>query len=204
MVKIKLCGFTRPEDIKVVNEVRPDYIGFVFAKSRRQVNGEKAAQLKKSLDPGIKAVGVFVNEEPERIARLCMQGIIDLVQLHGDEEDKYVSVLRSRVPNQIIRAIRMRGPEAIKQAEKITCDYLLLDAYHKEQYGGSGESFNWTMIGEIARPYFLAGGIDCDNVIQAITQLKPYGVDISSGIETDGQKDARKIREIVTRIRSVR
>lgn len=204
MTKIKICGLSRPVDIEMVNEALPDYAGFVFAKSKRQVTEEAAAELKKGLHPQIKAVGVFVNEEPEKIIRLCRQGTIDIIQLHGDEDEIYLSKLREEVPNPIIKAVRVRGTEDIEKAGQFSCDYLLLDAYKENEYGGSGITFDWSAITSISKPFFLAGGINTDNVGRAIGLTTPFAIDVSSGVETDGYKDGSKIIEIVTKVRSVK
>jgi phosphoribosylanthranilate isomerase len=204
MTKIKICGLSRSVDITEVNEVLPDYIGFVFAKSRRQVCEVTAKELKAKLNSGIQAVGVFVNEDPELIIRLCSLGIIDIIQLHGDEEYDYIGKLKARVSNPIIKAVRVRRSEDIRRANEYDCDYLLLDAYNAAQYGGSGEAFDWSLITKVNKPFFLAGGIDKNNVLQAITQTFPYAIDVSSGVETSGFKDKDKINDIVTIVRSVR
>lgn len=212
MTKIKICGLSRPADITIVNEVLPDYIGFVFAKSRRQVSEVTAMELRANLNPKIKVVGVFVNEEIEKVIRLCNSNVIDIVQLHGDEGEVYLQKLKTSINNPIIKAVRVRSTEDIRQANKLTCDYLLLDAYKEDQYGGSGEIFDWSILGKPSnmgatsyrdKPYFLAGGINSGNVIQAMTQGHPYCIDVSSGVETDGYKDADKIVEIIKKIRSV-
>jgi phosphoribosylanthranilate isomerase len=203
MAKIKICGLSRPVDITMVNEALPDYIGFVFAKSKRQVNEAIAEELKAMLNPKILAVGVFVNEEINQIVRLCNRNIIDIVQLHGDENEAYINELKSLIPNTIIKAVRVRDNSDIVEAEKLNSDYLLLDAYKEGSYGGSGDCFDWTMIAKLNKPYFLAGGINSGNVIEAITKLNPYAVDVSSGVETDGVKDKNKIMDIITKVRSV-
>ncbi len=203
MTRVKICGLSRQKDIEAVNEYLPDYIGFVFAESRRQVSDSTAIELKRGLSPAIAAVGVFVNERPERILRLCEAGAIDLVQLHGEETEKYMEDLKSRVPNKIIKAIRVKSKEDIEKAKSTCSDYLLFDAYKKDQYGGAGESFDWSMIAEINKPFFLAGGIDNGNVMRAVSQAAPYGIDVSSGVETEGCKDAAKIKELIAKIRSV-
>jgi len=204
MAKIKICGLSRPIDIDMANEAHPDYIGFVFAGSRRQVSEEKALELKQRLRPEIPAVGVFVNEEPGTIIRLCQAGIIDLVQLHGDEDEAYLLELRKQIAKPVIKAIRVRTGEDIERAKAMSCDFLLLDAYREEEYGGSGISFDWSVIKGMTKPFFLAGGINIGNVNQAITLTEPYCIDISSGVETDGHKDGEKIRKIIEKVRSVR
>jgi phosphoribosylanthranilate isomerase len=203
MSKIKICGLTRPEDIIAVNQVLPDYIGFVFANSRRQVTDDLAKSLKSNLDDSIKAVGIFVNDEPLHIAALCNCHIIDLIQLHGDEDANYITNLQRLVPNRIIKAIRVKDAEDIKRAADITTDFLLFDTYQEGQYGGSGTVFDWSILSNVEKPYFLAGGIHSDNILQAKQQCNPYCLDVSSGVETNGYKDPNKIIELVTKIRSV-
>lgn len=203
MAKIKICGLSRPIDIEYVNEAHPDYIGFVFAKSKRQVSIEQAKQLKSLLNPDIQAVGVFVNEEIDNIILLCNQNIIDLVQLHGDEDESYINQLKSRISKPIIKAVRVKDAEDIKSSQGWGTEYLLLDAYKEGQYGGSGDAFDWTIISKVKQPYFLAGGIHSENVLDAIKMVKPYAVDVSSGVETDGVKDRNKIIDIITKVRSV-
>lgn len=204
MVKIKICGLTRAEDIRAVNEYLPDYIGFVFARSRRQVTEDEAKQLKEMLSPEIKAAGVFVNDEIGRIERLCSQGIIDLVQLHGDEDEDYIGSIRAVTDKEIIKAVRVNTSEDITKAFGSKADYLLLDTYHKQQYGGSGIAFDWSLIQKPPRQYFLAGGINEDNILEAATNYQPFAVDVSSGVETDGIKDPKKIQSIIAKVRSVK
>ncbi len=201
MTKIKICGISRKQDILAVNEAMPDYIGFVFAKSRRQISDETADELKRLLCPKILSVGVFVNENIERINSLCERGIIDLVQLHGDETISYILQLKDRITKPVIKAVRVSGSEVLNDSMTIPCDYLLLDTYHKEHYGGTGERFDWSVIPQMNKPYFLAGGIDRDNVLDAINHQKPYCVDVSSAVETEGFKDEFKIKELVKLVR---
>jgi phosphoribosylanthranilate isomerase len=201
MSKIKICGLSRQPDIDAVNQVLPDYIGFVFVKSRRQVNADTARELKHRLSPSIKAVGVFVNEDIHPIVSLCNSHIIDIIQLHGDENEAYIKELRNHVSNPVIKAIRVKDSDDIKKAGEISCDYLLFDTYQDNQYGGSGKVFNWSVLTEITKPFFLAGGIDSGNILMANNLCNPYCIDVSSGVETGGVKDAAKIKEIVELIR---
>ena len=203
MTKIKICGLTRKQDILAVNEALPDYIGFVFAGSRRQINEEVALELKELLRPEILSVGVFVNEQIARIKHLCDRGIIDIVQLHGDETPTYIHQLKASISMPIIKAFRVSTSEALKDTMSYPCDYFLLDTYHKKQYGGTGECFDWTVIPKLSKPYFLAGGINSENVSEAIKRFKPYCVDISSAVETEGYKDANKVKGIIQLVRSV-
>lgn len=197
MTKIKLCGLSRPCDVEAVNELRPDYIGFVFAKkSKRYVSPEQAAALKQLLLPEIPAVGVFVNEAPEAVAELLNRGIIDMAQLHGSEDAAYIARLRSLTDKPLLRAFRVKGPEDIREAEACTADMILLDSG-----AGTGTVFDWALPTQMQRPYFLAGGLCPENVASAIEALHPYAVDVSSGIETDGLKDAEKMAAFVAAVR---
>ena len=192
MTKIKMCGMSRMADITAANDIGPDYIGFVFFKrSKRYVSPDQAALLKKELKSGIKAVGVFVDEDIDAVARMANEDIIDVIQLHGSEDDKYIKDLRERTDKPIIQAIIIREKQDIKKAENSPADMILLDAG-----AGSGEAFDWNMLNDIKRPYFLAGGLSFDNVKDAVARLHPYAVDVSSGIETDGKKDEKKMRHI--------
>lgn len=202
MTKIKLCGLKREEDILAVNIAKPDYIGFVFAKSKRQVTKETAKTLKAMLSKDIKAVGVFVNADIKFIAELANDNIIDIIQLHGDENEQYIKSLKELTNLPIIKAVRVKSSEDIINSEKLSVDYLLLDAYHPEKYGGCGEMFDYNLIPENTRKYFLAGGINADNICNIIKNLNPYCIDLSSAIETDGLKDKNKIFEIVSLVRS--
>lgn len=198
MTKIKLCGLSRECDIEVANGLKPEYIGFVFApKSRRYVSRKTAAMLKDKLYPDIKAVGVFVNEQPEIVAGLLRDGIIDIAQLHGTETEDYIRRLRMQTQKQIIKAFRINTAQDVLNAKRSSADHVLLDS----GAGGTGTTFDWKLIGQIDRPYFLAGGLGIGNVADAVRTLNPYAVDVSSGIETDGWKDKRKMQEFVTIIR---
>lgn len=253
---IKICGLSRPCDIDYVNVLKPDYIGFVFAKSRRQVSVGQARLLRQRLDPEICAVGVFVNEAPERIVALVNDGIIDMVQLHGQEDEAYIRNLRSLLAEQeigrkgdgpaalsqdggsgpaalykdsgggpealsqdsgsgpaalskeggsgeaalpkdggqrqgpcpIIQAFSIRSPEDVTRACESSADYILLD----QGAGGTGKTFDWGLIGQIKRPFFLAGGLGPDNIKEAL-KVGAFALDISSGAETGGYKDFEKI-----------
>ena len=200
MTKIKICGLTRFEDINAVNSAKPDYIGFVFAESKRQVDIETAKRLKSALNQEIKAVGVFVNQPIEEIISLANARIIDIIQLHGDEDEEYISNLREEVSLPIIKAMRIRQKSDVKKTKS---DFALFDTYDKNQYGGSGVSFNWELLKGYEGEFFLAGGLQSDNIEEAIKTVKPFCVDISSGVETNGIKDQRKILEIVEKVRRI-
>lgn len=194
MTRIKLCGLMQTEDIETANMLRPDYIGFVFAKkSRRYVLKEQAKRLKEQLSPDIPAVGVFVNEEIDTIVQLLDEKIIDAVQLHGDEDDSYIKKLREFTECPIIKAFQIRTADDIRIAEKSSADHILLDAGK-----GEGRVFDWALLSDVNRDYFLAGGLTVDNISEAINRLHPFAVDVSSGIETDGKKDPEKMRRFVS------
>ena len=205
MTKIKICGLTRTEDIEMVNEFLPDYIGFVFAKSRRQVSAEQAKELKNKLRPAIKAVGVFVNEKPENIAEIANQGIIDLIQIHGDEDAAYCAQLRKLTQAPIIKVVRVEREDDFAGIEEFDCDYYLFDTLSSKEYGGTGKAFDHSLLHnkEIKKPFFVAGGLNQDNVAAVIEAIKPYGVDASGGVETDGIKDVNKIKEFTKQGRIV-
>ena len=197
MTKIKLCGLSRPRDIQAANRLRPEYIGFVFApNSRRYVTPERAAELKALLAPGIQAVGVFVNAPPETVAGLLNRGVIDLAQLHGTEDEAYLSRLRALTDKPVIRAFCVRSEEDCRAARKSPADYILLDSG-----AGTGKAFDWSLIRELGRPYFLAGGLGPENVAASARLLRPYAVDVSSGIETEGKKDPQKMADFVSAVR---
>ena len=197
MTKIKFCGLTGDCDIDAANELRPEYVGFVFApKSKRYVTPERAAELKRRLADGIKAVGVFVNDNLYHVAELLNRGVIDIAQLHGSEDEEYIGHLRQLTGKPIIRAFRIKTAEDIAEAERCTANHVLLDSG-----AGTGEVFDWKLIKNMKRPYFLAGGLSPDNVENAVEQLTPYAVDVSSGIETDGVKDKVKMAAFAAAVR---
>ena len=197
MTKIKLCGLSRPVDVLAANELAPDYIGFVFwRKSRRFVTVDTAIELKKLLDPKIQAVGVFVDEEPDTVNRLLNRNIIDLAQLHGGEDESYINRLRRLTDKPIIKAFRIKTESDIQSAMNSTADYILLDSG-----AGTGSMFDWELLRGVNRPYFLAGGLSPDSAALAVRSLHPYGVDVSSGIETDGLKDKTKMTAFVNAVR---
>lgn len=202
-MKLKFCGLTREADIEAANETGPDYIGFVFAESRRRVSDLDAARFKARLDPAIQAVGVFVNDTPEHIAALAGEGIIAFAQLHGDEDARVIERLRRLTDVPLIKAVRVKTRADIERALALPVDYLLLDTYVGHAYGGSGKAFDWSLIGDIPKPYFLAGGLRPENLEQAL-RTGAYALDLSSGIETNGVKDPAKMRAVAERVRRVR
>ena len=197
MTKIKLCGLSRPEDIMAVNQWRPDYVGFVFfKKSKRYISFGEAKTLKEQLLPGIQTVGVFVDEAPDVIAGLLEEGVIDAAQLHGQKDFQYLHTLRELTCKTLIQAIQIRSEKDLYKATDSTADFLLLDSG-----AGTGQTFDWNLLKNIRQDFFLAGGLDAQNVADAICQVHPYGVDVSSGIETNGKKDKEKIAAFVAAVR---
>lgn len=197
MTKIKLCGLSRSCDIAAANKLNADYVGFVFAgESRRYVTWRQAENLKRMLSPQISAVGVFVNENPERVANLLNSGVIDIAQLHGNEDENFIRKIRLLTDKPIIKAVKIKTSEDILKAEQSSADYVLLDSG-----AGTGTVFDWSLIQSIKRQYFLAGGLDTKNVSNAVKLLHPFAVDVSSGIETDGIKDDKKMAAFVAAVR---
>ena len=195
---IKICGLRREADVLAVNGLRPQFAGFVLVPaSRRYVVPEQARRLRERLDPGIRAVGVFADEEPAAVAALLNSGAIDLAQLHGHEDAGYLARLRAETDKPLIQAFRIRCREDAERAEASAADWILLDAG-----AGDGKTFDWSLAGGVRRPYFLAGGLEPGNVRAALEALRPFGVDVSSGVETDGKKDIGKMRAFVQAVRA--
>lgn len=194
--KIKICGLKCPEDIAYVNEAKPDYCGFIieFPKSSRNVTGDQVRVLIAELDKNIIPVGVFVNAAPERVEELLLDGTIRIAQLHGQEDDDYIRRIQKNTGSQVIKAFSVKAAQDIELALKSPADYILLD----QGGGGTGQTFDWALIPEIKRPFFLAGGLGADNLEQAVDTIRPYAVDLSSSVETGGVKDRSKILEAVS------
>ena len=194
--KIKICGLKCPEDIAYVNEAKPDYCGFIieFPKSSRNVTGDQVRILIAELDKNIIPVGVFVNAAPERVEELLLDGTIRIAQLHGQEDDDYIRRIQKNTGSQVIKAFSVKAAQDIELALKSPADYILLD----QGGGGTGQTFDWSLIPEIKRPFFLAGGLGADNLEQAVDTIRPYAVDLSSSVETDGVKDRSKILDAVS------
>ena len=198
MVKIKICGLKRMADIEIVNKYKPDYIGFVFADTKRKVSHELAAELKDNLDSDIVAVGVFVDADIDEIVSLYDNGVIDLAQLHGLESEEYIRTLKEKTNYglKIINAIEMSQDKDLLRYDDSIADYLLLDSGK-----GSGKTFDWNLIRkDLKKDFFLAGGLNVSNINQAIDEFNPYAVDLSSSLEVDGFKDENKIKEIMEAI----
>lgn len=199
MTRIKVCGLKRTEDIEYVNEALPDYCGFVidFPKSSRCVSRRKAEELAAGLDRRIIPVGVFVDAQEELPAQMLNDGIIQIAQLHGHEDEGYIRRLRRLTSGRIMKAFSVKLPEDIQRARESSADHILLD----QGGGGTGTAFDWSLAEDIKRPFFLAGGLGPKNLQEAIQRLKPWAVDLSSSLETDGYKDRSKIIEAVNTVR---
>lgn len=201
-MKIKLCGMFRDCDIDYANEAKPDYVGFIlgFPKSHRNIDAETARQLRSRLDTGIKAVGVFVNSPETTCAEYANCGIIDVIQLHGDEDADFIRRLRELTGAPIIKAAKIRTPEDIGRVQALGADYVLLD-----NGTGTGEMFDHSLLdgAEIRQPFFLAGGLTPENLRWAAESVRPYCVDLSSGVETDRLKNREKMLEAVRVIREL-
>lgn len=197
MSKIKICGIQYKEEIEFLNLLKPDYIGFVFAISKRQIDYHKAKVLKAYLQPSIETVGVFVNHNIEEIIQLAEEGIINLVQLHGSEDKGYIENLKRYIRLPLIKAIQVG--EKIELPD-VDVDYYLLDKKSERSHGGTGECFDWSLLGNTGKPYFLAGGIGADNIDEALS-YSPYCIDLSSKVEVDGKKDMHKVKEVIEKVR---
>ena len=212
LVKIKICGLKTLADIEFVNRYQPDYIGFVFAKTRRFVTDQQASDMRRSLDRRIQAVGVFVNEPLTHVIDLCDSGVINVVQLHGGEPETYIRELKQKTNIPVIKAVRVQSVEQVTKQMSQEADYMLYDTYKEGEPGGTGERFSLEILkesflwlrekGQSIKPYFLAGGLDCGNVAKVLDQMACYAVDVSTGVETDGVKDEGKIRKFIETVRS--
>lgn len=197
MVKIKICGLFRPEDIAYANQVRPNYIGFVFwEKSRRRVNREQAALLKKNLDPKILAVGVFVDAPCREVTELLQEGVIDMAQLHGNETEEDIQYIKAVTAKPVIKAVKVRARCDVEAWLDSSADYLLFDSGM-----GSGVPFDWGLLEGVDRDYFLAGGLNAENLGEALETASPCCVDLSSGVETEGLKDLVKMQAVTDIVR---
>lgn len=217
--KVKMCGISKVETISAVLEAKPDYMGLVFAPSKRQVTVDQAKTLVEELhkqytkrynngaeqsnDDEIKTVGVFVNETLDNLVSIATEANLDVVQLHGDEDEAFIQSLKGRTNVEVWKAVQIRSAADAEAWIDSSADMLLFDAYHKDERGGTGEVFDWSCLDEFERPFMLAGGIDSTNVARAIRTVRPYGIDISSGIETDGVKDDEKIKAFTNIVRTI-
>ena len=217
--KVKMCGISQIETIPAVVEAKPDYMGLVFAPSKRQVTVAQAKTLVEELHKGyakkyssdteqdkddtIKTVGVFVNETVDNLVTIANEANLDAVQLHGDEDEAFIQSLKERTNVEVWKAVQIQSAADAEAWIDSSADMLLFDAYHKDERGGTGEVFDWSCLDAFERPFMLAGGIDCTNVARAIRTVRPYGIDISSGIETNGVKDDEKITAFTKIVKSI-
>ena len=217
--KVKMCGISKVETIPAIVDAKPDYMGLVFAPSKRQVTVEQAKILVEELHRGyakkygsdtehdkngtIKTVGVFVNETVENLVTIANEANLDAVQLHGDEDEAFIQSLKERTNVEVWKAVQIRSAADVEKWIDSSADMLLFDAYHKDERGGTGEVFDWSSLDAFERPFMLAGGLDSTNVARAIRTVRPYGIDISSGIETNGVKDDEKIKAFTKIVNSI-
>ena len=217
--KVKMCGISKVDTIPAVVEAKPDYMGLVFAPSKRQVTVDEAKILVEELhkqyamkynsaveqsgNDEIKTVGVFVNETLDNLVTIAKEVNLDAVQLHGDEDEAFIQALKEKTDVEVWKAVQIRSAADAEKWIDSSADMLLFDAYHKDERGGTGEVFDWSCLDEFERPFMLAGGIDSTNVARAIRTVRPYGIDISSGIETDGVKDDEKIKAFTNIVRTI-
>ena len=210
--KIKMCGISKVETIPAIIDAKPDYMGLVFAPSKRQVTVEQAKTLVEELhkqyavrynSETIKAVGVFVNETVENLLKIAEEVKLDVIQLHGDEDESFIQILKEQSNVEVWKAVQVRSAADAEKWIDSSADMLLFDAYHKDERGGTGEVFDWSSLDEFERPFMLAGGIDSTNVARAIRTVRPYGIDISSGIETNSVKDDEKMKAFTNIVRTI-
>ena len=217
--KVKMCGISKVETIPAVVEAKPNYMGLVFAPSKRQVTVDQAKTLVEELHKGcakkygsdtepdkndtIKTVGVFVNETVDNLVTIANEANLDAVQLHGDEDETFIQSLKERTNVEVWKAVQIRSVADVEEWIDSSADMILFDAYHKDERGGTGEVFDWSSLDEFERPFMLAGGIDSTNVARAIRTVRPYGIDTSSGIETNGVKDDEKITAFTKIVKSI-
>lgn len=199
--KIKICGLSRERDIDYANQYLPDYVGFVlhYPKSRRYISVERAQELGRLLNPGIQIVGVLVDQPLETAVSLLGDCVIDIAQLHGHEDEAYIKALKERTGKEVWKAFQIHSAEDVAAAKASSADMVVLDSGM-----GSGEVFDWSLIADFDRPYFLAGGLSPQNAVRCVKQLHPYGIDLSSGVETNGVKDKGKISSVIHAVRGMK
>lgn len=213
MTKIKICGLRTLADVEIVNRYQPEYAGFVFAKTRRFVTDEQALAMRQMLESRIQTVGVFVDEPMEHIIQLCDTGVINIVQLHGNETEAYIRELKQKTDRCVIKAVRVQCAAQVTECMASEADFMLFDTYKEGMPGGTGERFSLELLQEgltklrenncTIKPYFLAGGLDCENVAQIIRLTDCYAVDVSTGVETDGVKDETKVKRFLECVREL-
>ncbi len=198
--RIKICGLRRREDIRYVNAAKPDFAGFIlnYPKSHRSCTPEQVRELTAQLDKDIVPVGVFVNEDPATVIKLMQEGVIAVAQLHGEESPEEIRRIQEATHKPVIKAFRIRGKEDVQRAIDSPAEYILLD-----QGYGDGRTFDWNLVPPIDRPWFLAGGLNLDNLKEAVLRLDPFGVDLSSSVEIEKCKDEQLIRRTVELVRNI-
>ncbi len=201
MALVKICGIRREADIEYVNRHLPDYIGFVFTPSKRRITIDFSRYLVSNLNPRIKKAGIFVNEDLNQVVSAAESCELDAVQIHGDESPGYISELRRRLGSRtkVWKAVRVKEPDSIKSLDEYEADSYVLDAYSESGYGGAGITFDWNIAAECKKygNIILAGGLNVQNLSEAIRTVSPYAVDVSSGVETEGFKDEDKIKKFI-------
>ena len=193
-MKIKICGIKNENEAKIINECMPDIAGFVFASGKRQIDINKAKILKKIVNPEIETAGIFVEQNEDEILKIYNEKVIDIIQLHGDYDERTIKNLKEKTGAKIIKVIRVK--EGFYKIETLA-DFILFDAYSKDKYGGLNKTFDWNIKIISNVPYFVAGGINENNIVEMVKKLTPYGVDISSGVEVDGFKTKEKVFNII-------
>lgn len=228
MTKIKICGIKRLEEAEYLNVLKPDYAGFVFAHSKRQITMKQAKNIREKLDSSIKCVGVFVNEEIQNVINIASYVRLDVIQLHGNEDNEYIRKFKllydnnlnenSSKNNQILKQINkpciwkaigiMNNSQKNPADSKAHCsaDAILVDSASNNSFGGTGKAFNWEIVRNVKQKFankkiILAGGLNPDNVRDAIKLVKPFAVDVSSGVEENGVKSFEKIKEFILKVR---
>ena len=199
MTRIKICGLSRPCDVAFVNEAQPNWCGFIidFPKSHRSVTPAQALSLRRQLAPGIIPVGVTVDQPVEAVASLLREGVVDIAQLHGSEDEAYLAALRALAPGHALwKAFPLRTADDLPRALSSSADMILLDSGK-----GSGQTFDWSLLRGVTRPLLLAGGLTPETIPRAVREVHPWGVDLSSGVETDRHKDREKILAAVAAAR---
>ena len=199
-MKIKICGINRLRDVQYINQSQPDYVGFIvnFPKSHRSVDYNQLDVLASQVDASIKKVGVFVNESAEKIAQVLNEDILDIAQLHGKQDEAFIQTLRSLTDKEIWKAFSIKNKDDLHQAEATSADLVLLD----NKGGGTGQAFDHSLIQDFQRPYLLAGGMDDETIPLVLDRLSPFGIDTSSGTETNKKKKKKKIENIIRMVRN--
>lgn len=206
-MKIKFCGIRRKEDVQYINELEPDYMGMILTSGfRRSVGIEQAKELVDECNPKVKKVGVFVNQSIEEVLNISTKLSLDVIQLHGEENLEYIEKISDKAKCQIWKAVRVKCADEIRVADTFPVDLLVLEGYVTGEVGGTGVEADWELIAKNPprKPFLLAGGLTPQNVEGVSKIVKPFGVDVSSGIETDGIKDFNKMKEIIIKIRGVK